>query len=47
MTKEDKIKRIEVLRKAIFEENENGNYGDEVVNMILECTNLTCEVVLE
>jgi len=45
MTREEKLKRIDELKRKIKAEHEKGNCNDAVVAMICECTRLAKEVI--
>ncbi|SHH54308.1 hypothetical protein SAMN02745135_01138 [Caloranaerobacter azorensis DSM 13643] len=47
MTREQKIARIEKLKKEIHEAYKRGECSSEIVNKVNECTRLALEVINE
>ncbi|WP_156099371.1 hypothetical protein [Caloranaerobacter azorensis] len=47
MTREQKIERIEKLKKEILEAHKKGDCSSEIVAKINECTRLALEVIEE
>ena len=47
MSRNQKLRKINRLKKQIAVENAQGNHGDEMVDLVVECTRLIREIVCE